>query len=186
MRFPSVRVRGRAITPGIVVYLARSELWTWWEAIFRWIPGRTGRLVRMVAHRPAFKSSGRVWIAEYTHIWEPWKLSVGDHVRIGRFNSLNASGGITLGNNVMLGPMVVLSSANHVFADKDTAMWNQGLSPGPITIGNDVWIGSGVTVTAGITIGNGAIVGAGAVVTSDVAPNSMVGGVPARLIRWRE
>src|SRR5690606_26271048 len=54
-----------------------------------------------------------------------------------------------------------------------------------ITIGNDVWIGRGAMVMHGVTIGDGAIVAAGAVVTNDVAPFAIVGGVPARLIRWR-
>ncbi|TDQ67181.1 hypothetical protein ATL17_1188 [Maritalea mobilis] len=54
-----------------------------------------------------------------------------------------------------------------------------------VHIGHDVWIGHGVTVTAGVTIGNGAVVGAGAVVTKDVAPYSVVGGVPAKLIKRR-
>ena len=54
-----------------------------------------------------------------------------------------------------------------------------------VTIGHDVWIGHGVTVTAGVTIGNGAVVGAGAVVSRDVAPYTVVGGVPARLIKRR-
>ena len=186
MQLPKLTIRGRTLDPQVAVYLVASELWTWWEAMFRWMPGRTGRLVRLVALRPFLKASGRVWIAEYTHIWTPWRLRVGDHVRIGRFNSLNASGGITIGDNVMLGPMVVVSSANHAYEDLSVAMWNQGLTPGPVTIGDDVWIGTGVTVTAGVQIGSGAIVGAGAVVTADVPPNAIVGGVPARVLKWRD
>jgi phosphonate metabolism protein (transferase hexapeptide repeat family) len=54
-----------------------------------------------------------------------------------------------------------------------------------VTIGHDVWIGHGVTVTAGVTIGTGAVIGAGAVVTRDVAPYTVVGGVPARFIKRR-
>jgi acetyltransferase-like isoleucine patch superfamily enzyme len=58
-------------------------------------------------------------------------------------------------------------------------------SRGPITIGHDVWIGRRAMVMSGVTIGNGAVIGAGAVVTRDVAPYSIVGGVPAKLIRFR-
>ncbi len=54
-----------------------------------------------------------------------------------------------------------------------------------VTIGHDVWIGHGVTITAGVTVGTGAVIGAGAVVTRDVAPYSVVGGVPAREIKRR-
>lgn len=54
-----------------------------------------------------------------------------------------------------------------------------------VTIGHDVWIGHGVTITAGVTIGDGAVVGAGAVVTKDVEPYTIVGGIPAKLIRRR-
>ena len=54
-----------------------------------------------------------------------------------------------------------------------------------VTIGNDVWIGQGVSIKSGVTIGDGAVVAAGAVVTKDVAPYAVVGGVPAKLIRYR-
>lgn len=54
-----------------------------------------------------------------------------------------------------------------------------------VTIGNDVWIGHGVSIKSGITIGDGAVIAAGAVVTKDVQPYAIVGGVPARLIRYR-
>ena len=57
------------------------------------------------------------------------------------------------------------------------------LRPAPVHIGADVWLGANVTVLPGITIGDGAIVAAGAVVTKDVAPNTLVGGVPAKLIK---
>lgn len=65
--------------------------------------------------------------------------------------------------------------------DRDT----DGHSKGDVVIGNDVWIGYGVIILSGVTIGNGAVVAAGSVVTKNVEPYSIVGGVPAKLIRYR-
>ena len=88
-------------------------------------------------------------------------------------------GRITIGNGVLIGHNVVLSTLNHDPAPARRA-W---LHPAPIVIGDRVWIGSNATVLPGVTIGDGAIVAAGAVVTKDVAPNTVVAGVPARLLR---
>ena len=87
-------------------------------------------------------------------------------------------GGITIGNGVLIGHNVVLSTLNH--DPRPPGAW---LHPAPIVIGDRVWIGSNATVLPGVTIGDGAIVAAGAVVTKDVAPNTVVAGVPARLLR---
>ena len=71
----------------------------------------------------------------------------------------------------------VLAEIDYDFFEWRKADW--------VTIGHDVWIGHGVTITAGVTIGTGAVIGAGAVVTKDVAPYTVVGGLPARVIKRR-
>ena len=88
-------------------------------------------------------------------------------------------GGITIDEGALIGHNVVLATINH---DLDPAK-RQSMSYAPIHIGKNVWIGANATVLAGVTIGDGAVVAAGAVVTKDVAPNTVVGGVPARVIK---
>jgi acetyltransferase-like isoleucine patch superfamily enzyme len=72
---------------------------------------------------------------------------------------------------------------NHVFDDPDRPFIEQGITAQGIVIEDDVWLGAGVVVTDGVRIGRGAVVAAGAVVTNDVPPHTVVGGVPARIIR---
>ena len=88
-------------------------------------------------------------------------------------------GGITIDEGALIGHNVVLATVNH---DLDPAK-RQSMSYAPIHIGKNVWIGANATVLAGVTIGDGAVVAAGAVVTKDVEPNTIVGGVPAKVIK---
>lgn len=96
-------------------------------------------------------------------------------------------GPISLGSDVMMGPEVVIYTSGHVHDRIDMPMRLQGASEiKPVSIGNDVWIGRRVMIMPGVTIGNGVIVGAGAVVTKDVPDYAVVGGVPARILRYRK
>ena len=88
-------------------------------------------------------------------------------------------GGITIDEGALIGHNVVLATINHDFNPAN----RQSMSYAPIHIGKNVWIGANATVLAGVTIGDGAVVAAGAVVTKDVEPNTIVGGVPAKVIK---
>lgn len=87
-----------------------------------------------------------------------------------------------LSDNCLVGHNVVFATLNHGFAPKDRA----AMYPAPIVAGKNVWIGSNSTILQGVTIGDNAIVAAGSVVTKDVAPDTIVGGVPARILRTLE
>ena len=87
---------------------------------------------------------------------------------------------IRIGNNCLIGPDVGIYTAGHRLEPEGRTLDVYGM---PITIGNDVWIGGHSTILPGVTIGDGAVVAAGAVVTKDVEPNTIVGGVPAKVIK---
>lgn len=94
-------------------------------------------------------------------------------------------GPLSIGQNVMMGPDVVVLTHTHCYDRLDIPMARQGSFTKPVTIGNDVWIGMRAIIMPGVKIGNGVIIGAGAVVTKDVPDYAVVGGVPAKIIRYR-
>lgn len=106
-------------------------------------------------------------------------IHLGEHVFINSGCRFQDQGGIKIGDGVLVGHNVTLTTLNHDPNPKKRST----MHPAPIVIGNNVWIGASVTVVPGVTIGEGAIVAAGAVVTKDVLPYVVVGGVPAKLIK---
>lgn len=94
-------------------------------------------------------------------------------------------GHVTVGDAVRIGAHTSILGFNHTMSDPDTEVFRQPISSKGITIGNDVWVGSHVVILDGVTVGDKAVVAAGAVVTKDVPAGAVVGGNPARLIRWR-
>lgn len=110
-------------------------------------------------------------------------IRIGEDSLIGEYNVLRGQGGITIGDRVYTAPMVQMLAVNHVYDDPNRPMIDQGITAEGIVIEDDVWIGSGAILTDGITIGKGAVVAAGAVVTKDVSPHTVVGGIPARVIK---
>ena len=95
----------------------------------------------------------------------------------------SGQGGLFIGNNVLIGPNAVIVTGNHDYERADLSAVEQEYYGKPIHIGDNVWIGSNAVVLGGVTIGEHSVVAAGAVVSSDVAPYTVVGGIPARKIR---
>ena len=110
-------------------------------------------------------------------------IRVGRDSLIGELNVLRGQGGITIGDRVYTAPLVQILAVNHVFNDPTRPMVEQGITAEGIWIEDDVWIGAGAIITDGVRIGQGAVIAAGAVVTENVAPHTVVGGVPARLLK---
>ncbi|GAB2518759.1 hypothetical protein GCM10027267_14350 [Paramicrobacterium agarici] len=98
---------------------------------------------------------------------------------------LDASGGIEIGSDVSIAHSTTIMSTNHTWLDEKIPIRDQPVSLERTIIENDVWIGAGVRILAGVTIGSGAVVAAGAVVTANVPAHTIVGGVPAKVIKTR-
>lgn len=118
-------------------------------------------------------------------VFPPFTTDCGKNIRLGERVFLNSGcrfqdqGGITIGDDALIGHNAVIATLNH---DLDPAM-RATTVPKPVVIGDSVWIGANATVLPGVTIGDGAVVAAGAVVTQDVPPRTIVGGVPAKRLR---
>lgn len=118
-------------------------------------------------------------------LFPPFYTDFGKNITIGKDVFINSGchfqdqGGITIGDGSLIGHNVVLATVNHDLNPEN----NRKNHYAPITIGNHVWIGSNATILPGVTIGDWAVVAAGAVVTKDVPPYTVVGGVPAKVLR---
>lgn len=123
----------------------------------------------------------RSYVAAHAH--------VTGTVRTGSDCSLNVAcavrGDVRLGNGVRVGAHAALLGFNHTFTDPDVPVFRQPLTSRGITVGDDVWVGSNVVVVDGVHVGDRSVLAAGAVVTKDVPAGAVVGGNPARVLRWR-
>jgi galactoside O-acetyltransferase len=112
-------------------------------------------------------------------VYHPEHLSLGSDIDIGEFSVLRASGGMRIGDRVLIAAHAVLTTRGH-----PEALPRYGkVTDSPIVVEEDVWIGAAAVVLPGVTIGRGAIVAAGAVVTKSVDPLTVVAGVPAQPLR---
>ena len=120
-----------------------------------------------------------------TTLFPPFYTNVGKNIHIGKNVFINHAcsfldlGGITIEDDVMVGPRVNVTSENHPteVADRKTMV------PGEVVIKRNAWIGAGASILPGITIGENSVVAAGAVVTNDVPANTVVAGVPAKIVK---
>ena len=180
------------------------------EFFVSWMPGRTGNALRAAWYRRRVASLGAraslgvgLQISGGTSVrigndfgcarlclvsaGGGGSIAVGNRVNLNTNVALNAGlgGRIVIGDDVVIGPNTVLRASDHVFADRDRPIRDQGHRAGTITIDGDVWLGANVTVAGDVRIGQGAVVAAGAVVVKDVEAYTIVGGVPARFIKKR-
>lgn len=113
-------------------------------------------------------------------------LRVGNNVGLGTHGFFGCAGGIEIGDDTIFGNYVSLHSENHNYDKLDVPIRKQGVNRKGIKIGRDCWIGAKVTILDGAEIGNGCIVAAGAVVRGSFPDNCVLGGVPAKIIKYRQ
>ncbi|MBL7033839.1 MAG: acyltransferase [Candidatus Delongbacteria bacterium] len=155
--------------------------------LFRYNETLLGFGIRYSVYRQLCSSWGdKVIVFPAAHIFKPENLKVGTAVSIHQLCYIDASGGIEIGDNVMISHGVTIMSSSHGHEQPDIPMKSQTIHVLRVTIGDDVWLGAKSTILYGVNIGRGAIVAAGAVVNRDVPPMTIVGGVPAHIIGTRE
>jgi acetyltransferase-like isoleucine patch superfamily enzyme len=111
-------------------------------------------------------------------------LHIGDGTYIGRFTQINAWRDVAIGRNVLIADRVFISDADHCFRDTSTPIIHQGDTfVAPVRLLDGCWIGIGAVILPGVTVGRNAVVAANAVVTRDVPDFTVVGGIPATVLK---
>lgn len=182
MKLPIIVNEKMSIKDIILKYILRDFL----LGIFRNFPSAFGVLFRMGLYKVFLKKAGKgLRIADLVTIKFPENITVGDHVSFNEYDWIDGNGGIEIGNYVSIGPRVSIVSFEHGHEDIEVPIKRQKKVYNKIKIEDNVWIGAGAFIKSGVTIGMGSIIGAGSVVLHDVEPYSIVGGVPAKVLKKR-
>lgn len=142
--------------------------------------------LRAAAWRLAAKRIGhKTYLFSGVRLLSPANVSIGNCCCINHGTDIGGAGGVEIGDFVLIGPNCQILTSNHKYDSCEKPISYQWIDNAPVKIGDDVWLAANVVILPGVTVGRGAIIGAGAVVTKDVAPFAIVGGVPAKLIKYR-
>lgn len=148
--------------------------------------GLFSKNLRYFCAKSLFKKCGKS-----VNIEKGASFGMGEHIEIGDYSGIGLNcivpNNCKIGDYVMMGPEVIIFSQNHNFDRIDIPMMLQGHKDRQITsIEDDAWIGRRAMVLPGRTIGRGSIIGAGSIVTKDIPPMAIVGGNPAKIIKYRK
>lgn len=161
----------------------RYDLPIWLMGLLtNWMPdNRITIKIRGAMFKPFIKSCGRDFrLAKDVQLKCTDSLTIGNNVYFASGVWLNAMGGLTIDDEVVLGPYVVISTGIHQFKDNSTRFG--GTTFHPVKIGKGSWLAAHVVVKAGVNIGSGVVVAGNAAVVNDTPDNVVVGGVPAKVI----
>lgn len=168
-----------------------SLLLTQVEPLLFWVvknlPTLAGFSLRGLLCKCLFKRlAGFIWIQPGVEIVNSNKIRCGRNVAINTGSYINAFGGLNLGDYVLIGSNVTISSGMHPIDSIRGHIFEQPCLPKDIVIQDGVWIGAGAVIMPGVVLGRGCVVGANAVVTRSTEPLGIYAGVPARLLRYRK
>ncbi len=151
---------------------------------FRHTNGKTGLALRYVFLKNCAASVGRnVSVQPGVYLLNCKNLHIGDNVSIHPMCYIDAAGSVIIGNDVSIAHNCSILSTNHDWTDTSVPIKYNPVTFGEVIINDDVWVACGVRILAGITIGQRSIVAAGAVVNKDIEEGTLVGGVPAKVIK---
>lgn len=119
-------------------------------------------------------------------ISNPQNLSLGDDSGIGINAKLDCSENIEIGSRCLMGPDVMIYTSDHNWCSDKETYFLTGMSTSPVFIDDDAWLGARSIILKGVKVGRGATVAAGSIVTKDVPPFAIVGGNPAKIIKYRK
>jgi acetyltransferase-like isoleucine patch superfamily enzyme len=154
------------------------------EHFIRNIPiGLSGGTLRRAYYARRFASSGKnIYIGTGVFIYGASNMKVGSNVEITENTIIQASGGLTIGDNVLFGPGCFIWTVNHDYRVDNIALQKK-YEARPTIIENNVWIGANSKIVPGVKIGNRSVVAMGSVVTKEVPPQCVVAGNPAKIVK---
>jgi acetyltransferase-like isoleucine patch superfamily enzyme len=193
----------RFLTLASLRWIVRHRAWSWWYLVrywrFMWLRVRHPHIVttgfvflgrRVEIH--ARRGYGRIVLGRWVHIGDENRLRchegtlrVGDKCVFGRDNTVNTYLDIEIGAATIIADWVYICDFDHVTDNIHLPIKDQGLVKSPVRVGSDVWIGVKASVLRGSTIGHGSVVAAHSVVRGDFLPMSVIGGIPARVLKDR-
>jgi acetyltransferase-like isoleucine patch superfamily enzyme len=165
------------------------SLWIedWVGTLLRSVPGLLGFALRSWFYRLLFAGHGGFgFIYRNVNFVHSYGIRFGRNYHINSGAFFDGRGGLTFGDNVLIGPNVVIVSSQHHWSDPSLPIIQQGHRCAPVEVGDDVWIGANAVITPGVKLATGTVVGSGSVVTKSTEPYSIVAGVPARVIGSRK
>jgi len=163
--------------------LLQLEIESYLGWIVRGLPSFLGYFPRYLVYKLLFKKlDSFCFIQPNVFFSHTFRITCGKGLIVNSNTYFHALGGIEIGDNVLIGPNVVISSGEHGYKEgRKPVMW-QKITPKKIIIERGVWLGANVVVMPGVIIAEGTIVGAGAIVTKSTKPFTIVAGVPAKKI----